>query len=210
MVLYAIIIGLVIYYLLVLGWYYRLKRQPPTAEKQSHPKPDEGSLVGATRFRSGLISTTADSCGHFPQGIENETTFTPDMPDEVEETALEPDFEMTFEEPDEADTEEEEIALYLMNNETELATGVEFDKLGAVVRTANANDATEEQQQDAADTLTRIAGTNLYEAVVANINGGVERVAELLKRSEAAAQETHPAVAAENPELQTFDMNDFL
>lgn len=210
MVLYAIIIGLVIYYLLVFGWYHRLKQQPPATEKQSQPKPDGGSLVGATRFRSGLISTSADSCGHFLQGVENETTFAPDVPDEAEEMALEPDFEMTFEEPDEADTEEEEIALYLMNNETELATGVEFDRLGAVVRTANANDATEEQRQDAADTLTRIAGTNLYEAVVANINGGVERVAELLKQSEAAARTTHPAVAAENPELQTFDMNDFL
>ena len=210
MVLYAIIIGLVIYYLLVLGWYHRLKQQPPTTEKQSQPQPDGGSLVGATRFHSGLISTSADSCGHFPQGVGNETTFAPDMPNDVEETALEPDFEMTFEEPGEADAEEEEIALYLMNNETELATGVEFDKLGAVVRTANANDATEKQRQDAADTLTHIAGTNLYEAVVANINGGVERVAELLKRSEATALETHPAVAAENPELQTFDMNDFL
>lgn len=207
MVLYAIIIGLAIYYLLVLGWYHRLKQQSPATEKQSQPKPDGGSLVGATRFRSGLISTSADSCGHFPQGVENETTF---VPDKAEETALEPDFEITFEEPDEADTKEEEIALYLMNNETELATGVEFDKLGAVVRTANASDATEEQRQDAADTLTRIAGTNLYEAVVANINGGVERVAELLKRSEAAARTTHPAVAAENPELHTFDMNDFL
>ena len=77
-------------------------------------------------------------------------------------------------------------------------------------RKPNDSDATEGPRQDAADTRTDRAVTNVYESVGANSNGGVERVAELLNRSEATALETHPAVAAENPELQTFDMNDFL
>lgn len=206
MVLFSIITALVIYYLMVWGWYNRLKRQPPVAPKQSQPKPDVGSLVGATRFRSGLISTSTDSCGHFPQKVENETTFAPELPEEPEELA----FEMTFDEPEEPDMEDEEIASYLMDDEAGQATGVEFDKLGEAVRTANNADASEADKQQAAETLNRIAGTNLYDAVVANINGGMQQVAELLKRNEAALLVTQPSAATGDRKLDAFDMNDFL
>lgn len=208
MVLFSIITVLVVYYLMVLGWYHRLQNQFPTTEKQSEPEQpkavEDGSLVGETRFRSGLISTNKDIQGHFPQAVENDTTFAPELPEEPEELA----FEMTFDEPEEPDVENEEIASYLMDDEAGQATGVEFDKLGEAIRTANSADASEADKQQAADTLTQIAGTNLYDALVANINGGMERVAELLKRNETAMQVVAPA--SENPELQAFDMNDFL
>ncbi|MDD3039276.1 hypothetical protein [Bacteroides sp.] len=206
MVLFSIITAFVVYYLMVWGWYNRLKRQPPAAQKQSQPRPDVGSLIGATRFRSGLICTSTDSCGHFPQAVENETTFAPELPEEPEELA----FEMTFDEPEEPDMEDEEIASYLMDDEAGQATGVEFDKLGEAVRTANNADASEADKQQAADTLNRIAGTNLYDAVVANINGGMQQVAELLKRNEAALLVTQPSAATGDRELDAFDMNDFL
>lgn len=208
MVLFSIITALVVYYLMVFGWYHRLKSRNTAKEGSPQKEAAEpqhfDSLVGVTRYRSGLISTNKDIQGHFPQAIENDTTFAPELPDEPEELA----FEMTFEEPDEPDEEDEEIANYLMDDEAGQATGVEFDKLGEAVRTANNADASETDKQQAADTLTQIAGTNLYDALVANINGGMERVAELLKRNEAAVLAAAPV--SENPELQTFDMNDFL
>ena len=106
--------------------------------------------------------------------------------------------------------EDEEIASYLMDDEAGQATGVEFEKLGDAVRTANNSEASEADKQQAADTLNRIAGTNLYDAVVANINGGMQQVAELLKRNEAAMLVTQPAAATGDSELDAFDMNDFL
>lgn len=117
---------------------------------------------------------------------------------------------MTFDEPEEPDMEDEEIASYLMDDEAGQATGVEFDKLGEAVRTANNIDASEADKQQAADTLNRIAGTNLYDAVVANINSGMQQVAELLKRNEAAMQVVQPSAATGDRELDAFDMNDFL
>lgn len=117
---------------------------------------------------------------------------------------------MTFDEPEEPDMEDEEIASYLMDDEAGQATGVEFDKLGEAVRTANNADASEADKQQAADTLNRIAGTNLYDAVVANINGGMQQVAELLKRNEAAMQVVQPSATTGDRELDAFDMNDFL
>ena len=86
-----------------------------------------------------------------------------------------------------------------------------FDELGEAVRTANADNSTETEQRQAADTLARIEGTNLYDAVVENINGGLARVAELLKRNEAGLV-TVPAEAVPlaNKEYEAFNMNDFL
>lgn len=208
MVLFSIITALVVYYLMVFGWYHRLKSRNTakvdSPQKEAAEPQHFDSLMGVTRYRSGLISTNKDIRGHFPQAVENETIFAPELPEEPEELA----FEMTFDEPEEPDVEDEEIASYLMDDEAGQATGVEFDKLGEAVRTANNADASEADKQQAADTLTQIAGTNLYDALVANINGGMERVAELLKRNEAAVQVIAPA--SENPELQAFDMNDFL
>lgn len=208
MVLFSIITALVVYYLMVFGWYHRLKSRNTAKEGSSQKEVTEphylDSLVGVTRYRSGLISTNKDILGHFPQAVENETIFAPELPEEPEELA----FEMTFDEPEEPDVEDEEIANYLMDDDAGQATGVEFDKLGEAVRTANNADASEADKQQAADTLTQIAGTNLYDALVANINGGMERVAKLLKRNEAAVQVVTPA--SESPELQAFDMNDFL
>lgn len=145
--------------------------------------------------------------GHFPQAVENDTKFAPGATGEDEET----DFEMTFEAAEEPDYEDEEIAGYMADDETGQATGVEFEKLGEAVRTANALNPTEADRQQAAETLGQITGTNLYDAVVANINGGLEKVAELLKRNEAAAiptTDTQPV--GTNEEYRKFDMNEFL
>ena len=57
-----------------------------------------------------------------------------------------------------------------------------------------------------------IEGTNLYDAVVENINGGLEKVAELLGRNEAELATTvAPAgTGSTSKEYEAFDMNKFL
>ena len=208
MVLYCIIIGLAVYYLALWGWYRHMTASNRTAlQPEREKRENTASLVGESRFRSGLMRTNGDILGHFPQAVENDTTFAPGATGEDEET----DFEMTFEAVEEPDYEDEEIAWYMADDETGQATGVEFEKLGEAVRTANALNPTEADRQQAAETLGQITGTNLYDAVVANINGGLEKVAELLKRNEAAAiptTDTQPV--GTNEEYRKFDMNEFL
>lgn len=208
MVLYCIIIGLAVYYLALWGWYRHMTASNRTAlQPEREKRENTASLVGESHFRSGLMRTNGDILGHFPQAVENDTKFAPGATGEDEET----DFEMTFEAAEEPDYEDEEIAGYMADDETGQATGVEFEKLGEAVRTANALNPTEADRQQAAETLGQITGTNLYDAVVANINGGLEKVAELLKRNEAAAiptTDTQPV--GTNEEYRKFDMNEFL
>ncbi|MCE8756060.1 hypothetical protein K0F43_08695 [Bacteroides fragilis] len=203
MVLYYIIIGLAVYYLALWGWYRRVAVNNRTASQPERKKwENTASLVGESRFRSGLMRTNGDILGHFPQAVENDTTFAPDAGGEDEET----DFEMTFEAAEEPDYEDEEIA-----DETGQATGVEFEKLVEAVRTVNTPKPAEADKQQAAETLGQITGTNLYDAVVANINGELEKVAELLKRNEAAViPTTETPTAGTNEEYRKFDMNEFL
>ena len=109
-------------------------------------------------------------------------------------------------------SEDEEIAGYMDgDDDTGRATGVSFDELGKAVRTANADNPTEAEQRQAAGTLERIEGTNLYDAVVENINGGLVKVAELLGRNEAELTTVAPAGTGNiSEEHEAFDMNDFL
>ena len=97
-------------------------------------------------------------------------------------------------------------------DDTGRATGVSFDELGEAVRTANADNPTEAEKRQAAGTLASIEGTNLYDAVVENINGGLAKVAELLGRNEAElATAAVPAGTGDtSEEHEAFDMNDFL
>ena len=209
MVIYGIITGLLAYYIALWLWYrYTDNRssEKGTSDKTVPESQANGyTLIGESRYKGGLIGTAQDKSGHLPQAAENDTIFAPQADGLPEET---PGYEN-----DEPDYEDEEIAGYMDgDDDTGRATGVSFDELGEAVRTANADNPTEVEQRQAAGTLASIEGTNLYDAVVENINGGLAKVAELLGRNEAElATAAVPAEAGgTSKEHEAFDMNDFL
>lgn len=194
MVIFCILAGLAVYYIALWLWYRYTDSRTSTSKADDVPLPPNKvssyTLVGESRYKSGLIGTAQDKSGHLPQAVET------------------PGYEN-----DEPDYEDEEIAGYMDgDNDTGRATGVSFDELGEAVRTANADNPTEAEQRQAAGTLERIEGTNLYDAVVENINGGLAKVAELLGRNEAElATAAVPAGTGDtSKEHEAFDMNDFL
>ena len=209
MVVYCILIGLVVYYIALWLWYHhtdsRSVEKETTCKAVSEIQENGYTLIGESRYKGGLIRTAEDKSVHLPQAAENDTIFTPQTDGQAEEV---PDYGN-----DEPDYEDEEIAGYMDGgDDTGRATGVSFDELGEAVRTANADNPTEAEQRQAAGTLARIEGTNLYDAVVENINGGLAKVAELLGRNEAElATAAVPAEAGgTSKEHEAFDMNDFL
>ena len=208
MVIYGILTGLLVYYIALWLWYrYTDNRssEKGTSDKTVPESQANGyTLIGASRYKGGQIRTAQDKSGHLPQAVENDTIFVPQADELPEET---PNYEN-----DEPDYEDEEIAGYMDgDDDTGRATGVSFDELGKAVRTANADNPTEAEQRQAAGTLERIEGTNLYDAVVENINGGLVKVAELLGRNEAELTTVAPAGTGNiSEEHEAFDMNDFL
>ena len=218
MVVYCILTGLVVYYLVLWIWYRHADNHTPTDKANNAPLPQsqvsDYTLIGESRYKGGLIGTTADKSGHLPKAAENDTIFAPQadvQPEEnISEAAAEAE-ETPGYENDEPDYEDEEIAGYMGDEDTGRATGVSFDELGEAVRTANADTSTEAEQRQVAGTLASIEGTDLYDAVVENINGGLAKVAELLGRNEAELATAVPAEAGgTSKEHEAFDMNDFL
>ncbi len=209
MVVYCILIGLVVYYIALWLWYHhtdsRRVEKETTCKAVSEIQENGYTLIGESRYKGGLIRTAEDKSVHLPQAAENDTIFTPQTDGQAEEV---PDYGN-----DEPDYEDEEIAGYMDGgDDTGRATGVSFDELGEAVRTANADNSTEAEKRQAAGTLARIEGTNLYDAVVENINGGLAKVTELLGRNEAelATAPSLSEAAGMNQEYKAFDMNEFL
>lgn len=208
MVIHCILTGLAVYYIALWIWYRHADNHTPTDKANDAPLPQKQvggyTLIGESRYKGGLIGTAQDKSGHLPQAAENDTIFAPQADGLPEET---PGYEN-----DEPDYEDEEIAGYMDgDDDTGRATGVSFDELGEAVRTANADNPTEAEQRQAAGTLASIEGTNLYDAVVENINGGLAKVAELLGRNEAELATVAPAGTGNiSKEHEAFDMNDFL
>ena len=208
MVIHCILTGLAVYYIALWIWYRHADNHTSTDKANDAPLPQKQvggyTLIGESRYKGGLIGTAQDKSGHLPQAAENDTIFAPQADGLPEET---PGYEN-----DEPDYEDEEIAGYMDgDDDTGRATGVSFDELGKAVRTANADNPTEAEQRQAAGTLASIEGTNLYDAVVENINGGLAKGAELLGRNEAELATAAPAETGDtSKEHEAFDMNDFL
>ena len=220
MVIYCILTGLLVYYIALWLWYRytdsRNAGKETTDRIVSENKANGYTLIGESRYKGGQIGTAQDKSGHLPKAAENDTIFAPQADGQPEENISEAAAEVEETpgyENDEPDYEDEEIAGYMDgDDDTGRATGVSFDELGKAVRTANADNPTEAEQRQAAGTLASIEGTNLYDAVVENINGGLAKVAELLGRNEAElATAAVPAeVGNTSKEHEAFDMNDFL
>ena len=219
MVIYCILTGLAVYYIALWLWYRYTDSQTSTGKADDVPLPrnefSSYTLIGESRYKGGLIETAQDKSGQLPQAVENDTIFAPQADGQPEENISEatPEAEETpGYENNELDYEDEEIAGYMDgDDDTGRATGVSFDELGEAVRTANADNPTEAEQRQAAGTLASIEGTNLYDAVVENINGGLAKVVELLGRNEAELATVAPAGTGNiSKEHEAFDMNDFL
>lgn len=219
MVIHCILTGLLVYYIALWLWYRYTDRRTSPGRTDDAPLPRNEfsgyTLIGTSRYKGGLIGTAQDKSGHLPQAAENDTIFAPQTDGQPEEniSGAVPEAEETpGYENDEPDYEDEEIAGYMDgDDDTGRAMGVSFDELGEVVRTANTDNPTEAEQRQAAGTLERIEGTNLYNAVVENINGGLAKVAELLGRNEAElATATSAVTGGTSREYEAFNMNDFL
>ena len=208
MVIHCILTGLAVYYIALWIWYRHADNHTSTDKANDAPLPQKQvggyTLIGESRYKGGLIGTAQDKSGHLPQAAENDTIFAAQAAGQPDET---PDYG-----DDEPDYEDEEISGYMDGyDDTGRAAGVSFEELGETVRTANADNSTEAEQRQAAVTLARIEGTNLYDAVVENINGGLAKVAELLGRNEAELATAAPAETGDtSKEHEAFDMNDFL
>ena len=197
--------GVVLYYL-VLFWRFRKGKENTPSEKPKIHK-NEKAVVGKTTFRLRQVTPSEDTESQFSKEVDNASIFAPaDMEDTQQPMDVE--FEMKYEdEVPEDELETEEIA-FITGVEGQSARGISFEEMAQAVQVVRQQEAPEEEERKALQTLSVMQQTSLYNTMMEQINGGMVRVAEMLGKYDAVfiapPNETSPE------DLQAFDMSDYM
>jgi len=122
---------------------------------------------------------------------ELDETFSDTPPDDEDNEPMDIDYSLEYETPDENEDEpEDEDEEVEGTAQAALASGVQFDDLGNMVRTISKTDeATPEQKKKAGDTLMEIRQTDMFEQVVSAKPDAKRIVTDLMAESLAAFHE---------------------
>mgnify|MGYP006959899377 FL=1 len=197
--------GVVLYYL-VLFWRFRKGKENTPSEKPKIHK-NEKAVVGKTTFRLRQVTPSEDTESQFSKEVDNASIFAPADTEDTPQP-MDVEFEMKYEdEVPEDELEAEEIAL-ITSGEGQSARGISFEEMAQAVQVVRQQEAPEEEERKALQTLSVMQQTSLYNTMMEQINGGMVRVAEMLGKYDAVfiapPNETSPE------DLQAFDMNDYM
>lgn len=197
--------GVVLYYL-VLFWRFRKGKENTPSEKPKIHK-NEKAVVGKTTFRLRQVTPSEDTESQFSKEVDNASIFAPADTEDTPQP-MDVEFEMKYEdEVPEDELEAEEIAL-ITSGEGQSARGISFGEMAQAVQVVRQQEAPEEEERKALQTLSVMQQTSLYDTMMEQINGGMVRVAEMLGKYDAVfiapPNETSPE------DLQAFDMNDYM
>lgn len=199
------IAGVVLNYL-VLFCRFRKKTNNSPSESPGNRK-NERAIVGKTTFRLRQVTPYEDTESQLSKGIDNASIFAPADTEDTPQP-MDVEFEMKYEdEVPEDELETEEIA-FITGVEGQSARGISFEEMAQAVQVVRQQEAPEEEERKALQTLSVMQQTNLYNTMMEQINGGMVRVAEMLGKYDAVfiapPNETSPE------DLQAFDMNDYM
>jgi len=207
MILKIIIAGIIIYYLILFWWLRKKRRKMPLQKEEiNHEK---RSIIGESTFRLRQVTSHKATERQFSKGVNNTSTF---ALQDTEDTPLPMDveFEMVFEEharKEKLEFDDSDIALSI-SGEGQSARGISFEEMAQAVQVVRQQEASEEEERKALQTLSVMQQTSLYNTMMEQINGGMVRVAEMLGKYDAVfiapPNETSPE------DLQAFDMSDYM
>lgn len=194
------IAGVVLYYL-VLFFRFRKEANSSSSESPGNRK-NEKAVVGKTTFRLRQVTPYEDTESQFSKGVDNASIFAPDDTEDTPQP-MDVEFEMKYED----ELEAEEIAL-ITGGEGQSARGISFEEMAQAVQVVRQQEAPEEEERKALQTLSVMQQTSLYDTMMEQINGGMVRVAEMLGKYDAVF--IAPPNEASPEDLQAFDMNDYM
>lgn len=199
------IVGVVLYYLVMLCR-FRKKTDSSPSQSPGNSK-TERAVVGKTTFRLRQVKPSEDTESQVSKGVNNASIFAPADTEDTPQP-MDVEFEMEYEnDTTEEDLEAEEIAL-ITGEERQSARGISFEEMAQAVQVVRQQEAPEEEERKALQTLSVMQQTSLYNTMMEQINGGMVRVAEMLGKYDAVfiapPNETSPE------DLQEFDMNDYM
>jgi len=152
------------------------------------------------------------------RSIIGKSTYIVTIPLEADQTAhqnyaepMQVDFEMEYDDEEEdplIDLELEEIAL-LTNEDIKSAQGLSFEEMSQAVEVIQQKETTEEIERQAAQTISLMQQTALFDIMIEQLDGGRQRVADILSKYETGLVNNDSESASAN-ELEEFDLDSYL
>jgi len=185
---------------------------------------NDDDVMGKTKMLLSHIATNDDSLRQIEKPVEMATTFA--ASNEMSKSAMlknseldsafsnspEPmdlDIECEYEE-DEL-LEEEDLNCFIDNELTEPATGVRYDEMENLIQVMQQTGISQEAELIAVNTIQQMNQTELFQLMVSQIEGGKERVTEMLNKYNPDALETKQVIAESgNNDFEKFKINNFL
>ena len=163
MILKLIIILVLLYYLVLLLW-FRKKQKDVKPINKITPKRAR-SIIGKSTY---IVSIPLEADQITPENYAE---------------PMQVDFEMEYDDEEDlfVDLELEEIAL-LTNEDIKSAQGLSFEQMSLAVEVIQQKEATEEIERQAAQTISLMQQTALFDIMIEQLDGGRQRVAEMLSK----------------------------
>ena len=191
MILKLIIILVLLYYLVLLLWFGKNQKDIKPINKTT-PKRAR-SIIGKSTY---IVTIPLEADQTTPQNYAE---------------PMQVDFEIEYDDEEEdplIDLELEEIAL-LTNEDIKSAQGLSFEEMSQAVEVIQQKETTEEIERQAAQTISLMQQTALFDIMIEQLDGGRQRVADILSKYETGLVNNDSESASAN-ELEEFDLGRYL
>lgn len=190
MILKMIIILALLYYLLLLFWFRKNQKDVKPINKIIPKK--ARTIIGKSTY---IVSIPLEADQTTPENYAE---------------PMQVDFEMEYDDDEELsiDLELEEIAL-LTNEDIKSAQGLSFEEMSQVVEVIQQEQTTKEKERQAAQTITLMQQTALFDIMIEQLDGGRQRVAEMMSKYDKGLVNDDSESASAN-ELKEFDLDSYL
>ena len=185
---------------------------------------NDDDVMGKTKMLLSHIATNDDSLRQIEKPVEIAITF--EASNEISKSAMLKDSELdsafsNSPEPMDLDIEceyeevelqeEEDLNCFIDDELTESATGIRYDEMENLIKVMQQTSISQEAELIAVNTIQQMNQTELFQLMVSQIEGGKERVTEMMNKYNPDALETIPIFAeTRNADFEKFEINNFL
>ena len=224
-----LIISTILYFIWVLFYLQRHRIKKffyPKAKLPSIPPIylDDDDVMGKTKTQLSQVATNDDTLSQIEKPIENAVTFAASKEDTRSPMVENHELDSVFSdspEPMDLDIEceyeeaellvEEDLNCFVGDETFEPAKGIQYDEMENLVQVIQQTSISQEAELIAVNTIQQMDQTELFQSMVAQIDGGKERVAEMLDKYKVDSSKINSVnKESSNSDFEKFEINNFL
>ena len=185
---------------------------------------NDDDVMGKTKTLLSQVATNDDSLRQIEKPVEIATTFA--LSNEISRSARIDDSELDSAfsdspEPMNLDIEceyeenkllkEEDLNCFVVDETIEPARGIQYDEMENLIQVIQQNSISQEAELIAVNTIQQMDQTELFQLMVTQIEGGKERVTEMLNKYNANYLGTKPMIAeSAHIDFEKFEITNFI